>query len=162
MYPVLRPFLGRGGAGRYISRAESAERLLPLIERGNVLIQRYAHLLEALPEGPARERIAAIVPFVRTDVSKLYELVYSLGGTAPTGLEMQTHPLERAADPLAAVREAEQAFHDALRDEIDAVHHHERTRGVLASLHGQRVRGSANEGGSIARLGILRSLAARR
>ncbi|MFN3598110.1 MAG: hypothetical protein ACK41D_12680 [Rubricoccaceae bacterium] len=162
MYPVLRPLLGRGGAGRYLSRAESVQRLLPLVERGNVLLQRYAHLLEAMPEGFERERIAAIVPFVRTDVSKLYELIFSLGGTAPTGVDMQTRPLERAADPLAAAREAEQAFHDALRDEIDAVHHQERTRGVLASLYGKRVRGAKHEGGSIARLGILRSLAARR
>lgn len=149
MFPALRPILNKGGAGRYISREESVERLQPMIVRQLDLVYLYDAVVSRLAEGPAKARLTSIMPNLRTELSKLYETVFSLGGKAPTGVERDacgTDPGATDADRLGALVDAESAFGEALREEADAVHHQERTRAIL--LH--------NADASDARVGVLR------
>lgn len=152
MFPVLRPVLNKGGAGRYISREESVERLQPVVTRQLDLVYLYDAAVSHLADGPAKERLQSIMPYLRTELGKLYETIFSLGGTASTGVERDA----RGADPgstdgerLAALVDAEVEFGAALREEADAVHHQERTRAIL--LH--------NADASDKRLGVLREYA---
>ncbi|MEO0559159.1 MAG: hypothetical protein AAF170_13355 [Bacteroidota bacterium] len=149
MFPALRPILNKGGAGRYISREESVERLQPMIVHQLDLVYLYDAAVSRLADGPAKTRLMSIMPNLRTELSKLYETIYSLGGTAPTGAERDARgadPGESDADRLGALVDAENTFGAALREEADTVHHQERTRAIL--LH--------NADASDARIGVLR------
>ncbi|GAB5534777.1 MAG: hypothetical protein Rubg2KO_10260 [Rubricoccaceae bacterium] len=152
MFPALRPILNKGGAGRYISREESVERLQPMVVHQLDLVYLYDSAVSRLADSPAKTRLVSIMPNLRTELSKLYETVYSLGGTAPTGVErdaLATDPGETDAERLGALVDAETAFGEALREEADAVHHQERTRAIL--LH--------NADASSSRLSVLREFA---
>ena len=152
MYPSLRPILNKGGAGRYVSREESVERLQPIAQHHLELLAAYDAALAATPDGPARERLQAVAPYLRTETNKVYETIFSLGGTAPTGAHgMPVANLGTTeSDRFKALREAEKRFASALRDEVDAVHHQERTRAILE--HNARA--------SDSRLGVLRDIGA--
>lgn len=152
MFPALRPILNKGGAGRYISRAESVDRLQPIAERHLSMLRHYDGALAALPDGPIRERLAAMAPYLRTETAKVSETILSLGGAPPTGVD---HEPASATDGdtksvLNGLLDAEKSFDAALREEIDAVHHHERTRAILGH----------NAEASVSRLDLLRSLLA--
>lgn len=134
MFPALRPILNKGGAGRYISRAESVERLVPMAQRHLALLRTYTAGLGALPDGPAKARVEAMMPYLRTETAKMSETILSLGGTPPNGIgEEAPAPTPGQSDRqrVEALLEAEKAFGGALTDEIDAVHHQERTRAIL-------------------------------
>ena len=132
MFPALRPLLNKGGAGRYISREESAERLMPIAERHLDLLRRYSDELAATPDGPGKERIEAMMPYLRTEVAKVSETILSLGATPPSGARHGAAAVAAApATGLRALLDAEADFGDALRHEADEVHHQERTRAVL-------------------------------
>ena len=151
MYPSLRPLLNKGGAGRYISREESVERLQPIAAAHLDLVYAYDAAAAAL-DGPARERLDAVMPYLRTETNKVYETILSLGGTAPMGT--QREPAAPASGDVGSIvrrlREAETRFAAILRDEVDVVHHQERTRAILE--HNARA--------SDSRLGVLRDLVA--
>ncbi len=154
MFEALRPVLNRGGAGRYISRAESIERLLPVAVRHLDLLYAYTGILPAIADAAARARAEAIMPYLRTEVSKIYETILSFGGTAPTGVARDPEgsaPAGRTdADHLDALLAAERDFGAALTEEAEAVHHQERTRAIL----------NHNAGGSAQRLDVLRGIVA--
>ena len=133
MFPALRPILNKGGAGRYISRAESVDRLLPVAQRHLDLLYRYDGALAAMPVGPGRERLEAMMPYLRTEVAKVSETILSLGGAPPTGVDRDP-AAATAGDDRSLVQgllDAEKDFGGALRHEADEVHHQERTRAIL-------------------------------
>ena len=136
MFPALRPFLNKGGAGYSISRAETADRLRPLVERHLGLLQAYAAALPRLRTLPGGDAVAALVPYLRTDLSKLGESIYSAGGGAPTGaaLDFDAGAPGSDADVVQRLLELEKETREAAHDEIDAVHHQERTRAILKTL----------------------------
>ena len=152
MFPALRPILNKGGAGRYISREESVERLLPMAEHHLDLCATYDAALGALPDGPARTRLSALAPYVRIETAKIFETILSLGGTAPTGTDREpaAPATGSVADVIKGLRDAEGTFSRALLDEVDVVHHQERTRAILE--HNARA--------SESRLGVLRDIVA--
>lgn len=136
MFPALRPLLNRGGAGFTISRAETADRLRPLVERHLDLLQSYSAALPRLRRLAGGESIVGLMPYLRTDLSKLYESIYSAGGTAPTGTGTDFGASATGSDTrvLDHLLDAEKATREAAFDEIDAVHHQERTRAILRLL----------------------------
>jgi hypothetical protein len=155
MFPLHRPLLNRGGAGYSISRAETAERLRPHVDGGLALLQAYAAVLPRLRDRAGAGRLEALMPYFRTELSKLYESVFSVGGTAPTGAALGFGAGDGAESDGALLRgliERERAFGNALRDEVDAVHHQERTRAILKAV----------AAGTDGRLDALRELAGRR
>ena len=140
MFPALRPILNKGGAGRYVSRAHSVERLQPVAERHLDLMYEYEGILGGMPDGLPKEKLEAMMPYLRTEVAKMSETILSLGGTPPSGVRRRPGGRGGVADPEAgrstadrtdALLEAERDFGGALRDEADAVHHQERTRAIL-------------------------------
>ena len=159
MFPALRPILNKGGAGRYISRADSVERLQPVAERHLDLMYAYEGVLGGMPAGPSRERLEGVMPLLRTEVSKMSETILSLGGVPPSGVRRTPGGAALPPAPLAdrparerveALLDAERDFGGALRDEADAVHHQERTRAIL----------NHNAAASDARRDLLRDAAA--
>lgn len=153
MFPALRPLLNKGGAGRYISRQESIERLIPIAERHLDLLMGYSRALAGMPDGPAKERITAMMPYLRTEISKINESILSLGGTPPMGAGRRpdapdtARPLRERVDGLLR---SETAFGAALTDEAEAVHHQERTRAIL----------NHNAAASASRVDLLRAVVA--
>ena len=154
MFEALRPVLNKGGAGRYISREESAERLVPIAARHLDLLYAYTDALGQIGVGNARARVEAMMPYLRTEVNKVYETILSLGGSAPTGTERSsegTHTAGRSdAAHVDALLAAERDFGAALSAEAEAVHHQERTRAIL----------NHNAEASSKRLDVLREVAA--
>ncbi|WP_412070486.1 hypothetical protein [Rubrivirga sp. IMCC43871] len=152
MFPAFRPLLNKGGAGRYISRAESAERLLPIADRHLDLLDTYTAAMADFPDGPGRIRLDAMMPYLRTEVAKISETILSLGVAPPTGAGrgpiVPTTGDARAR--VAALLDVEKDFGDALTEEVDVVHHHERTRAIL----------NHNAEASAARIDLLRGIAA--
>lgn len=137
MFPVLRPLLNKGGAGRYISRTETVERLVPLVVQHNRLLQAYGYTLDRLQDGAAKERLDALMPPLRTQLAKLDETIYSMGGKAPLGTDLEPGETGRGhtdAEMLYHVLDLERDYHQALSGEVDAVHHRERTRAILGHL----------------------------
>ena len=151
MFPVLRPILNRGGAGYSISRDETVEHLQPHIERGLALMRTYDATVPALGAEDAA-RLDALMPYLRTEVGKLYESVFSAGGTAPTGVGAVAPATGSDVDPLDALLRREREFGKELLAEVDSVHHQERTRAILRAV----------AAGSTGRLDVLREFAARR
>ena len=134
MFPALRPLLNKGGAGRYISRAESVERLMPIAERHLDILRAYDRELAAMPDGPAKEQVEAMMPYLRTEVSKVSETILSLGGTPPSGAGRGPAGAPAGGtdrDRIQGFLDAEKDFGTALRQEVDEVHHQERTRAIL-------------------------------
>ncbi len=153
MFPALRPLLNKGGAGRYISREESAERLMPVAQRHLDLLRTYDAVLAALPDGPAKVQVEAMMPYLRTEAAKMSETILSLGATPPSGAgagPLATAPGRTDRDHVRALLDAEAGFGSALRDEVDVVHHQERTRAILEH----------NADASDSRLGLLRGVGA--
>ncbi len=152
MFPALRPLLNKGGAGRYISREETAERLAPIAERHLDLLDAYTAAMADFPDGPGRIRLDAMMPYLRTEVSKVSETMLSLGAAPPTGAGRgPIAPVTGDARArVAALLDAEKDFSDALTAEVDVVHHQERTRAILTH----------NAEASAARIDLLRGIAA--
>ena len=151
MFPVLRPILNRGGAGYSISRQETIDRLTPHVQRGLELSRAYARTLPRLDARDAVARLEALMPYLRTEIGKLYETIFSAGGTVPTGVGMRDErvPADDEGDPLTTLTRLERGFGKALREEVDSVHHQERTRAILRSV----------AAGSDGRLDVLREMA---
>ena len=146
MFPVLRPILNKGGAGRYISREESVERLQPIVANHLDLLQAYTATAARLSDPATRQRFDdVILPNVRTELNKLYETVFSLGGSAPTGAgtDWDESAIDGdEADRLRALIEMDKEFGETVSEEADAVHHQERTRAILmhnAAKSGERL-----------------------
>ena len=132
MFQALRPVLNKGGAGYYATREESAARVMPVAERHIGLYNAYRGALAALAPGDARRRIEALMPLYRTEMAKMSETLLSYGATPPNGVGTEPENLgETDAERLFALADRERDFGAALRAEVDAVHHQERTRAVL-------------------------------
>ena len=132
MFSALRPILNKGGAGHYATRAQSAERVLPVAERHLDLFEAYRGAVAGLAPGADRARVEALMPFFRTEMAKISETLLSYGVAPPSGLGREPDDLGATdAERLLTLADRERAFGAALRDEVDAVHHQERTRAIL-------------------------------
>ena len=151
MFSVLRPLLNKGGAGHYIDRATTAERLIPLLAQHLRLLSAYDYTLDRLSNAEARGLLKTLMPHARTHAAKLSETIFSTGATPPNGTQFEPGASGQGstdAEMLHHVLGLERAYYDALMDEVDAVHHQERTRAILAHV----------AAGSEERLEALRSL----
>ena len=132
MFQALRPILNKGGAGYYATRAESAERVMPVAQRHIDLYEDYRGALAGLAPGAARSRVEAFMPLYRTEVAKMSETLLSYGAAPPNGVGREPSDLGATdAERLLTLTDRERDFGNALRAEVDAVHHQERTRAIL-------------------------------
>ena len=122
MFQALRPILNKGGAGRYVTRAQSAERVMPVAERHIDLFEAYRGALAGLASGPAKVSIEAMMPLLRTEISKMSETLLSYGVTPPSGMGREPVAMgDTDAERLHTLVDHERGFGTALRDEVDAV-----------------------------------------
>ena len=123
-----------------------------MIEAHLTLLRDYDHVAKRLQDPVVRERFEEMVlPNIRVELNKLYETVFSLGGSAPTGsaIDWSASGLSGSdADMLKALIERDREHGRMILEEIDAVHHQERARAILGHTAAK----------SEDRLGMLRSL----
>ncbi|MEL6612692.1 MAG: hypothetical protein AAFQ53_11405 [Bacteroidota bacterium] len=153
MYPFLRPFLNKGGAGPSLSRAESAERLLPLVERHLDLHNAYEVAIASLDDATLADTLRGLLKRGRVELAKLNETVYSLGGTPPHGVDREMSDYDLGATDAHRVYTLdayERAYRDALTDEI-GTNHQLRTLAIIEN----------NRRGSEERLTALRASTSR-
>lgn len=152
MYPVLKPLLNKGGAGRSLSRGETIDVLIPLVEQHIDLLSQYNAVRRALRNTEIAERLNDLLPRFRNEVGKIRETILALGGVAPTGAGEPLLDLEGSdGNLLYGLDQKERALRDALKEAIDYPHHQFQTLAVLKN----------NLEGSESRISVLRPLADR-
>lgn len=125
-------FLQKGWAGRTISREETVDRLNPIIRIMAEMLYRYAAVRDAMPAEDRRE-IDRVIKTFRADIGKMAETVFSCGGTAYSGTELDPDEFNTGTDGWKSVRDAEDVLAAALSEE-QKVEHQMRTRAILAKV----------------------------
>ncbi len=133
---VKKVLLKKGWAGRTISRQETIARLNPLIEQHMALNHAYNYVIAACSEQDLTAHLAGFQKIARVDVGKLMETVFSCGGVAYNGVDMEPDDFKLDEDHnemLFQLQDQEQAFRDALAGE-ESLEHQMRTRALLTLL----------------------------
>lgn len=154
MYPIFRPLLNKGGAGRSLSRADTVEALNPLVDHHGRLLAAYDVAIRMLADREAARRVEATMSRSRTELAKLRETVLSNGGVPPTGIGLRDEPIDLGSDDgavLRNLRQREDDYRAALREALAYPHHQIRTIAILEN----------NVKGSDERLAILGELVER-
>lgn len=125
--------LKKGWAGKTISRAETVTRLNPLVERHIKLNLLYDSATRRVSDPAVREALAASQKIARANVGKLAETIFSSGGSAYSGVDLDPNAEYPGMEPdsmFNTLTDAETAFRDAVLDERK-VEHQMRTRAIL-------------------------------
>lgn len=141
-------FLKKGWAGRTISREETVARINPLLKRHRELNHYYDYAISHCSDSGVAAALAAQLKVARMDAGKLAETVFSNGGTAYNGtdLEPEAFTLPDGDDALLfALYDRERAFLDVLKAEA-GVEHQMHTRAILGVV----------EANSLARVDLLK------
>lgn len=136
MHPLLKPIFNRGGIGRSMSREESVDVFNPLIRQHQRLLHAYDAALRTLGDRDLADRINGEMNRARTDLAKLKETVFSLGGDAPNGTDLDPNvDLGRTdADVVHALDDRERAYRDALEEALARTDLHLRSTAVLENV----------------------------
>ena len=135
--PVKELLLGRGWAGKTISRSETVERLNPLVRQHIELNHYYRAALRSHGDPAVAEALQRVQKTARADVGKLTETIHSCGGTPYNGTDLKSEDFVLEDDDtemLQTLQNMEREFHDALVHERNNVEHQMRTRGLLEAL----------------------------
>lgn len=137
---MLKALLNKGGAGKSISRVETAERLSALMRSYNELMYSYDAAIGVASETPA-EGLEELARVVRDDIGKLSELILSAGGIPPSGTDIEPENVSvgnSEDERLETLMRLEREFGEALKAE-SAVRHQLR---VVAGLDNTSARTS--------------------
>lgn len=135
--PIKEALLGRGWAGKTLSRADTAERLNQLIEQQARLNHNYASVIRNYDDPRVVDVLERLQKTSRVDVAKLSETVLSCGGTPYSATDLDEEDVslgDDALDWLQQLETLEKDLHDALAYELDEIEHQMRTRGVLEAI----------------------------
>jgi len=135
--PIKEAILGRGWAGKTITRAETVERLNPLLRQFLKLNHYYQSVIRTHSDPAVREALKRVQKTARADVGKLSESILSAGGTPENGTDMEPDDFTLGSDDLKVLtqlKELETDFHEALTHERQDIEHQMRTRGILEAL----------------------------
>lgn len=128
-------FLQKGWAGKTISRGETAERLNPIVKQHIVLNNDYGFVVAHHPDEDLRSELAATQKIARANVGKLCETIYSCGGVAYTGVDLEPDDVDLGSDARAML-ERLAAGEDSLLESLKAegsIEHQMRTRAILGA-----------------------------
>jgi hypothetical protein len=123
----------KGGIGKSLSRQETVERINPLIREHIALNHQYNYVIRTIGDPEVAERLEQFQKIARVDVGKLAEVVFSAGGTAYSGVDMEPDDFNLGNDPAEMIRrllEAEQRFLQQVADEL-TLNHQIRTKATL-------------------------------
>ena len=155
---MLDFILNKGGAGISMTRQETIDRINPIIEAYVRLNHIYEDALGRLANRDAVGQLEAFQKIARADVGKLNETVFSSGGVAYNGTDVEPGSVtlketENDEDLLSALEDQEAAFQDQIAPEFDLKPaHHIRTQAVLSIIRSN----------SQSRLDYIRGLTKRR
>jgi hypothetical protein len=122
--------LNKGWAGRTIDRNETIDRVNPIIMDLTGLMHFYEDAATRLDDAAAEE-IHAALKTMRGDIGKLCETVFSAGGVAYSGTDIEPGALTLGSSPFEELADRERAFCASVVEEVD-IEHQMRTRAVLA------------------------------
>lgn len=153
MYPLIQSVMNRGGAGRSMTREESVEAILPLVDRHHALLHAYDAAIRSLGDRDVAARLNSGMNRARTELAKLKETVFSLAGTPPNGTDLDPNVRlgDTDAEIIHALNDAERDYRNALQDTLGLAHHQLRTTAILEN----------NVIGSNARLDVLHPIVTR-
>ena len=135
---MLDFLLNKGGAGVSRPRHEIIDRLNPIIEAHVRLNHAYEYAMQRLTDRDTVGQLEAFQKIARADVGKLNETVFSAGGVAYNGTDVEPGSValdsgEDDEDLLSALQDREQALQDQVAAEFDLKpEHYIRTQAILS------------------------------
>ncbi len=123
----------KGGIGKSLSRQETVERINPLIREHIALNHQHDYVIRTIGEAEIADRLEQFQKIARVDVGKLAEVVFSAGGTAYSGVDMEPDDFNLGTDPAEMIHrllEAEQRFLQLVTEELK-LNHQIRTKATL-------------------------------
>jgi len=135
--PIKEVLLGRGWAGKTLSRAETVERLNPLLLQFLKLNHNYEYVIRAHSDSAVAEALKRVQKTARADVGKLNETILSCGGSPENGTDLEPEDFNLGTDELDMLfqlEDLETEFNEALTHERKEIEHQMRTRGILEAL----------------------------
>lgn len=126
-------FLQKGWAGRTIDRAATIDRINPMIRTLNELMQLYIAASEAESKPAMKQAIEDSLRTLRMDIGKMCEVVFSCGGVAYSGTDLETGQFRLGNGQSEAIAAKEQALRSALEAEA-RIEHQMRTRAILHNI----------------------------
>jgi hypothetical protein len=135
--PIKEAILGRGWAGKTITRAETVERLNPLLRQFLELNHNYEYVIRTHSDPAVTEALERVQKTARADVGKLNETVLSCGGSPENGTDLEPEDFNLGTDELEMLyqlEDLETEFNEALTYERKEIEHQMRTRGILEAL----------------------------
>ena len=124
-------FLKQGWAGKTIGRQETFERLNPIIRTANELMQHLTALAASSTDADVKTRIEAALRTHRMDIGKLCETVFSCGGVAYSGTDL--NPTDYVNSTPADIVRIDAELAEQLASE-GKIEHQMRTRAILGVL----------------------------
>jgi len=135
--PIKEALLNRGWAGKTISRAETVERLNPLLLQFLKLNHYYQSVIRTHSDRAVTEALQRVQKTARADVGKLSESILSAGGTPENGTDLEPEDFTLGGDDLDMLRQLkdlEADFNESITHERQEIEHQMRTRGILEAL----------------------------
>ncbi|MDQ7039780.1 MAG: hypothetical protein Q9M35_02465 [Rhodothermus sp.] len=123
----------KGGIGKSLSRQETVERINPLIREHIALNHQHDYVIRTIDNAELADRLEQFQKIARVDVGKLAEVVFSAGGTAYSGVDMEPDDFNLGTDPAEMIHrllQAEQHFLQLVAEELK-LNHQIRTKATL-------------------------------
>lgn len=135
--PIKEVLLGRGWAGKTISRAETVERLNPILRQFLELNHNYQYVIRSHSDSAVSEALQRVQKTARADVGKLSETILSSGGSPENGTDLEPDDFDLGDDELEMLyqlQDLETEFSEVVAHELDDVEHQMRTRAILEAV----------------------------
>lgn len=138
--------LQKGWAGRTIDRAETIDRINPMIRTMNELMHLYIAAGENTKNADLKQGVEDSLRTLRMDIGKMCEIVFSCGGVAYSGTDLETEDFRLGEGLSDAIEAKEQVLRSAL-DEESNIEHQMRSRAILLNVdNNQKTRMNAVRG----------------
>lgn len=134
---MLNKILNKGGAGISLSRQETVDRINPLLKKLIALNHAYRDVIARTPDPEIAGQLQAFLKIARTDVAKMSESIYSAGGRAYTGVDIEPGSVRTADNEnelIPSLKDLEKEFVDLMEGEMK-VKHQIHTRAVLSNVY---------------------------
>ena len=126
----------KGGIGPSLTREQTVERLNPIIRRHAELNHYYQHVIRHSPDETIASELEGLQKTARQDAGKLRESVFSAGGTAYSGTDLEPDQFDLGDDFVAMLidlHNREENFREEVEKELDLDNppHQIRSRAIL-------------------------------
>ena len=137
--PLKHLVFQKGGIGRSMSRADTVKRLNPIMRRQLELNHYHDYVIQHLGEPKLAAELARLQKTARADAGKIAETIYSCGGVAYMGVDLEPEQFRLSDDPdqmLFELMDHEEAFRDRVQEEfdLDPLEHQLRSKAILENL----------------------------